>query len=151
MSRQKILEQFDEDYILNFDEPEVFEERSTNTITWDRTAVPGQSILKRKKSEEKEPSSPIDKLNKIEKDIEIISEILLSREDEEVRAISSLSRKVKLLEMTSTLIKIFLRIVGMVQSYRVKMLRMCRKTKIKMNTVGVLTKSWMNALSHSQN
>ena len=113
--------------------------------------MPGQSILKRKKSEEKEPSSPIDKLNKIEKDIEIISEILLSREDEEVRAISSLSRKVKLLEMTSTLIKIFLRIVGMVQSYRVKMLRMCRKTKIKMNTVGVLTKSWMNALSHSQN
>ena len=120
MSRQKILEQLDEDYILNFDEPEVFEERSTNRITWDKTAVPGQSILKRKKSEEKEPSSPIDKLNKIEKDIEIISEILLSREDEEVRAISSLSRKVKLLEMTSTLIKIFLRIVGMVQSFRVK-------------------------------
>ena len=106
MSRRKIMEQFDEDYILNFDEPEVFEERSTR-ITWDKNAVPGQSILKRKKSEEKEPSSPIDKLNKIEKDIEIISEILLSREDEEVRAISSLSRKVKLLEMTSTLIKIF--------------------------------------------
>ena len=136
MSRQHILEQFDEDYILNFDEPEVFKDRSTNRTTWDKTAVPGQSILKRKKSEEKEPSSPIDKLNKIEKDIEIISEILLSREDEEVRAISSLSRKVNLLEMTSTLIKIFLRIVGMVQSFRVKM---CRKTEIKMNTVGVLS------------
>ena len=57
--------------------------------------MPGQSILKKKKSEEKEPSSPIDKLNKIEKDIEIISDILRSREDEEVRAGSSPSRKVK--------------------------------------------------------
>ena len=57
--------------------------------------MPGQSILKKKKSEEKEPSSPIDKLNKIEKDIEIISDILRSREDEEVRASSSPSIKVK--------------------------------------------------------
>ena len=98
MSRRKIMEQFDEDYILNFDEPEVFEERSTR-ITWDKNTVPGQSILKRKKSEEKEPSSPIDKLNKIEKDIEFISEILLSREDEEVKTITSLSKKVKSLKM----------------------------------------------------
>lgn len=88
------MEHFDEDHVFNFEEPQSFEEKTTR-ITWDKDAVPGQSILKKKKSEEKEPSSPIDKLNKIEKDIEIISDILRSREDEEVRASSSLSIKVK--------------------------------------------------------
>ena len=88
------MEHFDEDHVFNFEEPQFFEEKTTR-ITWDKDAVPGHSILKKKKSEEKEPSSPIDKLNKIEKDIEIISDILRSREDEEVRASSSPSINVK--------------------------------------------------------
>ena len=84
LSRRKFLEHFDEDYVFTFDEPDSFKEKTTK-ITWDKDAVPGQSILKKKKSNEKEPSSPIDKLIKIEKDIEIISDILLSREDAEIR------------------------------------------------------------------
>ena len=101
------MEHFDEDYVFNFEEPELFVEKTTR-ITWDKDAVPGQSILKKKKSEEKESSSPIDKLNKIEKDIEIISDILLlSKEGEKVRTGTTLSRKVKSFKMTSIFIYIF--------------------------------------------
>ena len=100
------MEHFDEDFVFNFEEPESFVEKTTR-ITWDKDALPGQSILKKKKSEEKEPSSPIDKLNKIEKDIEIISDILLSKEGEKIRTGTTLSRKVKSFEMTCTFICIF--------------------------------------------